>query len=592
MKKVISAFAAVLICATAFAQNAEAEWDDSFYVDLNTDFTEEVSDLPAADAEGGKMSNVLQGIWIEATGKTNAIIRDIASGEKKGYEVDNQHFSSNANWWFWGDINKNFHLDAEIGVWKFDRVLYQADSYGANVPVVTWGDGLQGLGSMFFSPIYGMNDNGVGSLNKMGFGINSPYINVKVGYGALQANGMSEFTGIYNVIDRWLDVGKGFTEVSNGKKLQKIGDIKINVLAALSRMRGTYGMYDILDVRFGEDYRTVATFGSKTTAEELFYYNEDNLNAASLYFMANPGSLKLEAHGLASFGTGLAFDSSVLAGALRAGYTGETLELSVKGSWAGKNVNSVWGSDGQTYDDINADTITGKLDFAWQPKEFITLGLDETVTLNNVEALSDGLLNIRTQPLLDFDLNSLTDLDLTASTYAVLNIDRLAAATSENREMVYSFTEAGLELTAKDLAPSLKKLVFDYAVTFDFEDWKEGSSYDIGVTYNSFMLAADITDNLNLHGGAILRNKKAEDPTFVPFGFALGAKLASIPLPGAPAFWMHFCYGMNPYSENNYSLYRADNWMNKAAHRTYLLNSLYEDYTNSQLGIGFIWNIQ
>ena len=158
--------------------------------------------------------------------------------------------------------------------------------------------------------------------------------------------------------------------------------------------------------------------------------------------------------------------------------------------------------------------------------------------------------------------------------------------------MVYSFTEAGLELTAKDLAPSLKKLVFDYAVTFDFEDWKEGSSYDIGVTYNSFMLAADITDNLNLHGGAILRNKKAEDAAFVPFGFALGAKLASIPLPGTPAFWMHFCYGMNPYSENNYSLYRADNWMNKAAHRTYLLNSLYEDYTTSQIGIGFIWNIQ
>ena len=592
MKKVISAFAAVLICATAFAQNAEAEWDDSFYVDLNADFTQEVSDLPAGDVKGGNMSNVLQGIWIEATGKTNAIIRDIASGEKKGYEVDNQHFSSNANWWFWGDINKNFHLDAEIGVWNFDRVLYQADSYGANVPVVTWGDGLQDLGSMFFSPIYGMNDNGVGSLNKMGFGINSSYINVKVGYGALQANGMSEFIGIYNVIDRWLDVGKGFTEVSNGKKLQKIGDVKINVLAALSRMRGTYGMYDILDARFGEDYRAVATFGSKTTEEELFYYNKDNLNAASLYFMANPGNLKLEAHGIATFGTGLALDSSVLAGALRVGYTRDILGISVKTSWAGKNVNSVWGSDGQTYDDINADTITGKLDFTLQPKEFITLGLDETVTLNNVQALSDGLLNIRTQPLLDFDFSSLTDLDITASSYAVLNIDRLAASTSENREMVYSFTEAGVELTAKDLAPSLKKLVFDYAVTFDFEDWKEGSSYDIGVTYNSFMLAADITDNLNLHGGAILRNKKAEDAAFVPFGFALGAKLASIPLPGTPAFWMHFCYGMNPYSENNYSLYRADNWMNKVPHRTYLLNSLYEDYTSSQIGIGLIWNLQ
>ena len=129
------------------------------------------------------MANVLQGIWIEATSKTNAIIRDIATGEKAGWELDNQHLLSNANWWFWGDINKTFHLDAEIGVWKFDRTLYQADSFAANVPVVTWGDGLQGLGTMFFSPIYNWNDNGLGAFNKLGFTISSPFVNVKVGYG-------------------------------------------------------------------------------------------------------------------------------------------------------------------------------------------------------------------------------------------------------------------------------------------------------------------------------------------------------------------------------------------------------------------------
>ncbi len=568
------------------------EWDDSFTVNLNTDFTDEISDEPAADGASGKMANVLQGIWIEATSKTNAIIRDIATGEKAGWELDNQHLLSNANWWFWGDINKTFHLDAEIGVWKFDRTLYQADSFAANVPVVTWGDGLQGLGTMFFSPIYNWNDNGLGAFNKLGFTISSPFVNVKVGYGGLKENGMSEFTGIYNVIDRWLDVGKGFTEISNGKKLQRFGDVKVNAMAALSMMRGTYGMYDILDVKFGEDYRTVATFGSKTTAEQLFYYNSDNLNAASLYFIANPGSIKLEAHGLTTFGTGLDYGASTLAGAVRAGYSNDVLEVSVKGSWAGKNVNSVWGSDGQIYDDINADTVTGKVDVNWQPKEFIAIGLDETITFNNVEALSDGLMNIRTQPILDFYLEPLAGFDFTASTYAVMNFDRLATATSVNRDTIFSFKEAGIELTAKDISYRLKKLVFDYALSFDFQDWKDGSTYDIGVTYNSFMLSADVSDNLNLHAGTVLRNKSEKDAAFVPLGFALGAKFASVPLPGSPALWMHFCYGMNPYSENNYSLYRADNWMNKTPHRTYLLNSLYEDYTTSQIGIGFIWNIQ
>ena len=594
MKKVLGLLAAILLCTVAFAQDADSDWDDGFSIDLDADLTDAISDAPAEGGGNGKMANVLQGIWIEAGSKTNAIIRDIATGEKSGYEIDNQHLLSNANWWFWGDINKTFHLDAEIGVWKFDRVLYQADSYGANVPLVTWGDGVQGLAAMFFSPIYNWNDNGVGALNKLGFGINTPFVNVKLGYGSLQANGMSEFTGIYNVIDRWLDVGKGFTEISNGKKLQKFGAVKLNTVAAFSQMRGTYGMYDILDAKIGDNFRAVATFGSKTNAEELFYYNTDNLNAASLYLLANPiEGLKLETHSIATFGTGLTPGFSVMAGAVRAGYTKDALELSLKASWAGKDVNSVWGSDGQIYDDINADTITGKFDFTCQPKEFITFGLDETLTFNNVEALSQGLMNIRTQPLVDFDLNSLADFDLTASAYGVFYIDRLAAAISANREMVFSFSEAGLELNAKDLARYLKKLTLDYAISFDFKDWEKGNSYEVGVTYNSVMLAADLTDNLNIHAGAIVRSKSEQDAALVPVGFALGGKLASVSfIPGKPALWMHFCYGMNPYSENNYSLYRADNWMNKAPHRTYLLNDLYEDYTTSQIGIGLIWNIQ
>ena len=132
------------------------------------------------------------------------------------------------------------------------------------------------------------------------------------------------------------------------------------------------------------------------------------------------------------------------AGAVRAGYSNDVLEVSVKGSWAGKNVNSVWGSDGQIYDDINADTVTGKVDVNWQPKEFIAIGLDETITFNNV---------------------------VKRNITAVLA--SLATATSVNRDTIFSFKEAGIELTAKDISYRLKKLVFDYALSFDFQDWKD-----------------------------------------------------------------------------------------------------------------------
>ena len=137
----------------------------------------------------------------------------------------------------------------------------------------------------------------------------------------------------------------------------------------------------------------------------------------------------------------------------------------------------------------------------------------------------------------------------------------------------------------------LKKLVADYAVKFEYDDWESGNSYARNMMYNSIMLNADLTDKINVHAGSLIRVKTEEDKTFVPFGFTAGVKFDSIPLPGKPMFWTHFCYGMNPYGENNYSMYRADNWMNKAPHRTYLLNDLYDDYTTSNIGFGLIWNL-
>ena len=48
---------------------------------------------------------------------------------------------------------------------------------------------------------------------------------------------------------------------------------------------------------------------------------------------------------------------------------GEWLDVSLMESYAGKDANSVWGCDGQTYDNIKADTLTTQLDVAVTPKE-------------------------------------------------------------------------------------------------------------------------------------------------------------------------------------------------------------------------------
>ena len=602
-QKALALFAMIGLCSTLFAQEA----DDGFVVPLDEDFSKVTIAAPAAAATG-PMSNVKQGIYIKLTSSNKSLIRDIATGEKKGYEYDNSHLISEANWWFWGDISPKFHLDAEIAAWKFDKTLYQANSYADNVPTVTWGDGLQTLASMPFSFVSGMNDNTIGAFNKMGFTIITPWIEAKLGYGNLKANGMLDWKGIYHVIDRWNDVGKGFTELSLGKDVRHHGNVTFDATLALSRMRGTYGMYDVLDVKYGEDEKNpllegALTFGSMTTSEELFRYNEANKSAMSAYLAVAPlDPLKLEVHGMGTFGTDIDLDSDALAIAGRIGWTAEKWSVRVMESYAQKNVHSVWGSDGTDYDDINANNATTQLDVAVAPKDTFSFGLDQgiSIVLNTADGASKhnqykDFVSFRTQPYADIDLSSLIDKDVAIGLYGVMTFDKIAEESKTDKDLETTFKGAGLELRFGELAAYLKKLTFDYAVKANAKWEMTGSttdSYDFGEMYHSFMLGVDITDNFNINGGAVYRHWADKEDTQQPYGFAFGFAINRTPLPGHPKFWVHATYGMDPYEDDNFSVYRADHPDKKSLHRTYLLNSLDTNMTYSFIRMGLIWDLQ
>lgn len=587
--KILTAAAFALLTASAFGQAA----NDGFVVPLDEDLTKAVVESAAPAAVAGN-SSILQGIWIETTSDSKALIRDVASGKKKGYEFDNSHFLSNANWWFWGDINKSFHLDAEIAVWDFDRTLYQANTYGANVPDVSWGDGLQSMAELFFAPLREGNDNGLGAFNKMGLTLATPYVDVKLGYGNLKANGMTHFKGIFTTIDRWNDVGDGFLEITNGKYIQEFGEFKVKALAALSEMKNVqsqpFGMYDLVDVKYADKAEVALTFGSTTSKENLFYYNKANTNAVSLYgaFNATP-ELKLELHGMGTFGTEIDLNADSLAYAGKVSYAGSFFGAALTGTYAAENANSVWGSDGQAYDDINADTVTGQLDFNITPVEFLTFSLDQGFKAEDTSALGDGLVNLRCQPQLDFDLNSLAGVDVTIGTYGVVNIDRLAKDVNASQNIVPYFEEAGIEVIASEVGFA-KKIRFDYGTKMLYETNAASDGYDRTYFYNSLMIDADLNDKVSVHIGGLFNTLKDSDDTFIPAAVACGVKINSVPLPGRPFFWAHFTYGMNPYEDNNYSLYRADDPLNNATHRTYLLNTL--DAENaSRIALGLIWSL-
>ncbi len=606
IRKISLAAALALLGFAAFAQEA----DDGFVVPLDEDFSKATVSAPAAAtaaAAAGPMSNVKQGLWIEVASKNNSLIRNVSDGTKKGYEFDNSHFTGEFNWWFWGEINEYFHLDAEISALNFDKTLYQANTYGDNVPDVTWGDGFQSLAEMFFSPLKEGNDDGVGTFNKFALNMATPFIDTRVGYGDLKANGMSQFTGIFTVIDRWNYVGDGYLELKNGAATREFGDFKIDALVALSEMMNDsgypFGTYDYLDVKYQDKAEGALTFGSATTKEDLFYYNKSYLNSWSAYLAVNPLSqFKVEGHVLKTWGTDVDSDET-WAYAGRIGYQAETWKMRVMQSFAGENVDSVWGSEWQSYDDINVDTATTQIDleksFETSKLDF-TLGLDQGVTLNDYDNISDGLMELRTQPYFDFDLNKILSKDVKVGFYTVMDFDRLSKETDDDRTFITALDELGIEITAESL-PGIKKATLDYGIKnkwnsndddFSSKTWEDGSSYELGKTYHSIMLNCEFNDKYSAHFGAVVRNDKDDDDTNVPFAFAVGGSIKNLPLPGHPRLWIHATYSLNPYEDNNYTLYRADDPLNRAPHRTYLLNTLdYSSVTTSEISVGMIWDL-
>jgi hypothetical protein len=131
----------------------------------------------------------------------------------------------------------------------------------------------------------------------------------------------------------------------------------------------------------------------------------------------------------------------------------------------------------------------------------------------------------------------------------------------------------------------MKKIVFDYAMLMEYKEWDEG--YDLDMMYNSVMLSGDIDDNLTVTAGSVIR---ADSPS--PLGFSLGVSIKTNWI-RTPRLWAHIAYGMDPYEDNNYTLYRADDPLNKPIYRTYLLNRLDEEYSNNRcrISIGLIWEL-
>ena len=576
MKKSVIALFLCLVSFWLFAQEAE---EISYE---NEPISQELE--PPVSPQPSK-SPFFMGLWLETTSNNTFLIRDIATGEQKGFEFNRAAIHTKANWWFWAELTPKFILDGEIGIWEADLPLYQANSFGANIPDTTVTDGFQGLGSVFFAPIFELNGQTVGGFNKLGFNINTPYVNTRFGYGLLKDGGMSEFSGIFNIIDRWDNVGRGYTEFQLGESVSKIGDkIELNTLAGLSRMRAEYGIYSIVGASLFDQVDLTIGFGSTTNAAELFRYNEQNENAVSFYAAANlTDSLKLGVHWLSAFGTEIdgfgTLDTSAIALQVEAEIGPYSLDFIA--SVAGQEAITVWGDD----ESIGPDSVSLNLVQWLNIKDFISVGLDTGISNSSINDLfagdfNAGFFNIRNQPMVDLEINNIT-----LSLYGVMQLDRITFEDDESQPWAFWFEEAGIGVTLNEL-PFMKKLSLDYAMLLDYNEWDNG--YDLNMLYNSIMINGDINDAFSANIGSIIRAMGYHNSIL---GFAVGASIKTGWKFGAPRLWTHITYGMDPYEDNGYSLFRADDPVNRPGNRTFLLNRLNDSVDICRFSIGLIWEL-
>lgn len=590
-RKILACLGACALAAGGLA--AQDGVDDSFEIPLEIDMSVAPAADPAPGAAGAK-SPLSMGLWLEASQDSAFLTRDIATGEKAGLEYDSTILSTKANWWFWGPVAEGLVLDLEVGLWEADLPLYQADSYGANVPLTTLTDGVQGLAGILFAPLWGLNGEASPGINKFLAKLQGPLVAVSLGYGEVPDEKRRELTGIFSVIDQWDDAGKGFLELEAGDAPKHPGgDVNLDFLGGFSRTRGEYGMYGFVRGGFTGIFDLLVHAGSTSTSTELFRYDEQNDNAAGLMASFHPfPGLELALHGIAGFGTAqgaMAPDNSALG--FRALLDLGTFRMEALQTWAGAGVSTVWGDDTS----LHADAFHSLLKPALELQPGVIAGLQADLDLADAWAPVNALATLDAEPWVDLDFGKILGQGFRTRAYGRMTGERIAPATDSSQPVTAYLSEAGLAFATGRMEGLWEALDVRWALIHQPGDWDSTSaSLAAGMLYNSLTLTLDLDASFALTAAALVRTDLGgADASLVPFGAGIGAWWAT-PWKdlGSPRLWAQAAWGLDPWKDDHRTLYRTDDPDYAADHLTWSLVDLEEATGLMHLRAGLVWDLQ
>lgn len=524
-------------------------------------------------------------IYFDNHFRTNSIAPDEDGNYTKGFETSESKVGGSSYWKFTADILPGIDTFMEVKVFDGNITLFEqapdasADEENEKDPTVDTPDGMQKLGEMLFGPFYTLNGDNQPELGHFKAGLKTPYVNLSTGY----KNAKSDITSrdlIYRTFENDASAGDGFLEISNGSKIQNLGDLGLNTTVALTRRAGGHGIYswiDLLGVGPADISVNYSSLANRLSENELEYYAFDAYHTFGLGVNLQnlvPEVLNIKAEAVTTYDPITDYDAEEAIAAGLAGdfSAGSILSVEFNAKWAGDDVKLPFGDEGEDGLKLDKGLFVGGLKPTVTPSELLSITVDYDMEI--AKDFSGDLTN-SFNPSVDLTLGSVLPLDTTVNIYNKMS---LVADT-------FDFTEVGGTVTLKEVA-----MFSELATGYTYDMTSEDSDYygiayvsghteklDIEVGYKTDIITAtaayDVMDNTVVNGGIIYRS---EDDNNV-FGAAVGGIYTLSDELRNGSVFVQMGYQFDPYNGPNVANIEYDG--------NYLKNTGGEDDAYFSLGV-------
>ena len=509
--------------------------------------------------------------WTQIGMAANYITQSTSDAKKKGMDLDNIKFATNAYSKLVGNIVPGASLYVELPMGLGEMSLFDKDDFGNKK--VEFKDGFKNWAVGGITSPFSSWANP--SMGKFSVGVETDYVNVKSAWKNSEIDGRSKI--LWPTISGWnagYENGGGFVQITNGNALRQIGDATVNFGLIPNktgdRKGNKFGFIGYADVQVAgitADVQYNAVFGTDTIFKDVFAQNvvfgaKGNIGTLALAgqglmaFFPEDKTTDVGELGYSSFVTKRTkeFNLKDMAFTAKADWGNDILSLSGQYRLRGAEAELLYVKDndgeGTAVTDalgaLNSQSILASAVF--KGIYGVDLGLNTTTTmrleeLKDTAGMTDGKykkdkgVEFDIKPTVTVLLLDLVGFDATVDMYTNLYLSTL------NDETKFQFKNFGLKAGFAAFNDVIKGVDVMYGL----------DNEDSAKLYNSVVTTVKLPLDINVDVALALRSikgteegKKLVKEELNPFGIGIGVSKVLKNLQ-QPTVYAQFVYNVDPY---------------------------------------------